>query len=448
MSESGRPRRSAAAQNKVWAPLMSNKSGGEDDIFEDAPEPTRKRGASKETSGKSPGEDMAGAPRSRTKKVKLSDSVNDDSTGQDEQLAEGELNASITSPRSISRSPKKATPQAKKAPVAIVTSDAADLQRMQEEFDRHNTTAPLDEELEEEELVPAPVVTKPPPKPRGRQTNRPNVPPTLTGMDDPKDEDYSEEQEKKRPSPPKPKTAGSMGGAPRALVMKAPNVPRPVYRAPVTNIPRVIYPNRLPTVINGGPRVVQPRYNRPPSNSDLMTKPLPVHNYETPASVLADIDRLSKNLKDNGDPTINGVFELVQIMREEMERSQKALSEATQFYQDYIERFQILFSTNDEEYQKRVRNLEQRISHLEGQLKKASAIAHQKLLKGREEGPHTQKLIPQQYVVVGETGAMEQSHPTNYLVQEEEYTAVGPQGTYYHHEAVIQEASKEVDNML
>ena len=403
------------------------------------------------------------APRSRTKKVKLSDSLNDDSTGQEEQLAEAELNASITSPRSISRSPKKATPQVKKSPVAIVTSDAADLQRMQEEFDRHNTTAPLDEELEEEELVPAPVVTKPPPKPRGRQTNRPNAPPTLTGMDDPKDEDYSEEQEKKRPSPPKPKTASSIGGAPRALVMKASNAPRPVYRAPVPNIPRVIYPNRLPTVINGGPRVVQPRYNRPSSNSDLMTKPLPVHNYETPASVLADIDRLSKNLKDNGDPTVNGVFELVQIMREEMERSQKALSEATQFYQDYIERFQILFSTNDEEYQKRVRNLEQRISHLEGQLKKASAIAHQKLLKGREEGPHAQKLIPQQYVVVGETGAMEQSHPTNYvsfsllgysmksvfqLVQEEEYTAVGPQGTYYHHEAVIQEASKEVDNML
>ena len=58
MSEGGRPRRSAAAQNKVWASLMSNKSGGEDDIFEDAPEPTRKRGASKETSGKPPGEDV------------------------------------------------------------------------------------------------------------------------------------------------------------------------------------------------------------------------------------------------------------------------------------------------------------------------------------------------------------------------------------------------------
>ena len=401
------------------------------------------------------------AARTRTKKVKLSDSTSDELPGQEE--VEAELGAPLTSPRSISRSPKKATPQAKKSPMAIATSDAADLQRMQEEFDRHNATAPLDEELEEEELVPAPVVTKPAPKPRGRQTNRPSAPPTLTGMDDPKDEDYSEEQDKKRPSPPKPKTPGSAGGGPRTIVMKAANVPRPVYRAPVPNIPRVIYPNRLPTVINGGPRVVQPRYTRPPNNSDMMTKPLPVHNYETPASVLADIDRLSKNLKDNGDPTINGVFELVQIMREEMERSQKSLSEATQFYQDYIERFQILFSTNDEEYQKRVRNLEQRISHLEGQLKKASAIAHQKLLKGREEGPHAQKLIPQQYVVVGETGAMEQSHPTNYvsfsllgysmksvfqLVQEEEYTAVGPQGTYYHHEAVIQEASKEVDNML
>ena len=59
MSEGGRPRRSAAAQNKVWASLMSNKSGGEEDIFEDVPEPTRKRGALKEASGKSPGEDLA-----------------------------------------------------------------------------------------------------------------------------------------------------------------------------------------------------------------------------------------------------------------------------------------------------------------------------------------------------------------------------------------------------
>ncbi|KAE9555959.1 hypothetical protein FO519_000815 [Halicephalobus sp. NKZ332] len=448
MSEGGRPRRSAAAQNKVWASLMPNRSGGDEDVYDDVPEPTRKRGASKETPGKSPGEDIPSAVRIRGKKVKLSDSTIEDPLIHEEQplVAEPEPNIAITSPRSMPRSPKKATPQAKKSPMVITTSDAADLQRMQEEFDRHNTTAPLDEELEEEELVPPPIVTKPAPKPRGRQMNRPNAPPTLTGMDDPKDADYSDEQEKKRPSPPKPKAPSTMP-APRTIVMKAPNVPRPVYRAPVP-IPRVIYPNRLPTVINGGPRVVQPRYSRPPSNSDLMTKPLPVHTYDTPQNVLADIDRLSKNLKDNGDPTVTGVFELVQIMRDEMERSQKALSEATQFYQEYIERFQGLFATNDEEYQKRVRNLEQRISHLEGQLKKASAIAHQKLLKGREEGPHSQKLIPQQYVVVGEPGSIEQSHPTNYLVQEEEYTTVGPQSTYYHHEAVIQEASKEVDNML
>jgi hypothetical protein len=491
-TEGGRPRRSAATSNKAWASLMSNKAGheGEED-FVDETTATEQKGGVKRSASKEQASTPANA-RGRKKKAKLSESgaenTDTEQATSQEQLnspphdVKAEIKSEIS--KSNSRSPKKLlpTPKVTKVPLpqpAPMPQGNDNVEMIHQDFDRHQ--ADLAEKMgegdleEEEELVPAErTTTKIPTKSRGRPSAAKPPPPSLTGMDDPNDEDYVEEETKpapkRRPAPVRPRAPPpQISPLNRSQVAFRPQMSRPqtivVRPAPVPA--RVVYPSRFPTVVNGGPRVVQPRYHIPQPSRNLNPASLrqPVNNnaYETPLNVLKDIEKLTEDCKKVSSPEVVSAFQLVELLRDEMERMQQHIRESNQYYRNFIEDLQNAAASQFESSQNRTMSLEQRITSLEAQLKKCSAVAHQKLLKTAVEGFRTnvseqppppmmspQKAASSQHYVImeGEPSGMEQHiQPRDYLVQEEDYQVNHP-GGYYAHDAAIQEASKELDNML
>lgn len=194
-------------------------------------------------------------------------------------------------------------------------------------------------DFEEEELVPADRTSiKVPPKPRGRPSTKERPPPSLTGMDDPNDADYTMEDDsrspaKKRPTP-KPRVIPQISPMQRPQIVVRNPTSRPasmyfeiyfclqhtflaiVVRQAMPS--RVVYPNRFPTVVNGGPRVVQPRYVPQPQriiNPAALRQPLSNNVYETPANIVKSIKELTEDVKKVSSPEVVSAFELVDLLR-------------------------------------------------------------------------------------------------------------------------------------
>jgi hypothetical protein len=491
MSGEGRPRRSAAASNKAWATLMS-KGGheGEEDFVDEtaaAAVPETPRGGVKRSSSKEQA-NTPGNTRGRKKKSKLSESGETDSeqAASNEQMNSPPDVKPVVPKPGAAKSPKKLLPTPKFTKVtpqpAPLPQGNDNIDMIHQDFDRHQ--ADLVEKMEEdnleeeEEMVPAQrAPTKIPPKSRGRPSIKP--PPAMTGFDDPKDQDYQPDDEDEQ----KPVVKKRVAPKPRQPVPQISPINRqpqqvtfrPHMRPTTTTIvvrpapppTRVIYPNhpnRFPTIVNGGPRVVQPRYISQPSrniNQASLRQPVNSNTYETPANVLKEIEKLTEDCKKVSSPEVVSAFQLVDLLREELERMQQHIRETNQYYKNFIEDLQAAAASQFESSQNRTNSLESRITSLEGQLKKCSAVAHQKLLKTAIEGFRTnvseqppppvgmspQKNLPPHYgMMEGEASGMEQHmQPRDYLVQEEDYNNPA---VYYSQDAAIQEASKELDNML
>ena len=102
------------------------------------------------------------------------------------------------------------------------------------------------------------------------------------------------------------------------------------------------------------------------------------------------------------------------------------MADTNKYYKSFIEDVQAAAHSQYENSQNRILTLEQRVASLESQLKKCSAVAHQKLLKTAVEGFRTnvseqQPDIPSQKIVsqhpyLGEPSSMEQHmQPRDYV---------------------------------
>uniref|UniRef100_A0A7E4ZRM3 CCHC-type domain-containing protein n=1 Tax=Panagrellus redivivus TaxID=6233 RepID=A0A7E4ZRM3_PANRE len=497
MSE-GRPRRSAAsASSKAWAGLMPNAQHKDDLLGDDYVEPPPKQAPKRvpAESGSTPG---ARGRRPAAKKPRTSEgegvelpSSPTSNPPQQVQQSPPVVAPEVKTPARQAKKPAPSSPTklqhvAPQKPVAhlpappvggnLTVANDHEMQLMAQEFDRHNSSlhaaANAFEEEEEPERKP---VAAPPARNRPRAPPKPVAP--EPAHDEPSDPDYTDESPerpvrpaRKRPPPqpkPRPPVAAPVPPpqAPRNPVLRQ-AAPRPaqVVVRPAQN--RVFMP-RMPTVVNGGPRVVQPRY--PPNyqqarvvNTNVLKQAPQVTNYDTPHAVTKNIEKFTEELKLVDAPELRSAFELIDLLRGEAERMHNYIRDTNTYYVQLVEDVQTAAQAQFEQQQNRIQALERHNINLEGQLKKASAIAHQKVLKtaldslqirstagGHLDQPSSSKVLhqPQQhhYVVVeGEPAPVEQQ-PSDYLVQSDEYA---PQSYYGAHDAVIQEASKELDNIM